>query len=215
VVRTIGNLELAGNVLCLDFANTVNSRLHQPAHDYLASYQDLLEWSRHARSLTPQAIRRLGPLVATAQAAKTLTQAHRLRDTIYEIFSAIAHGRTPRAADLDALSEAYRSAMGRSAITRQDSGPQGDAGQAHQVYEVIWPAEAAPDLAAALWPVSHSAGELLLSGSLGRLGECPGCGWLFLDTSRNGGRRWCSMATCGSRDKMARYHRQQRKADAG
>jgi predicted RNA-binding Zn ribbon-like protein len=118
------------------------------------------------------------------------------------VFSAIAHGRAPHSTDLDALSYAYRSAMGRSAIAR----PSPD------TYEVTWLAGASSDPAAALWPVSHSAGELLLSGPLERLGECPGCGWLFLDTSRNGARRWCSMATCGSRDKMARYHRHQREA---
>ncbi|WP_344746998.1 CGNR zinc finger domain-containing protein [Streptosporangium vulgare] len=35
---------------------------------------------------------------------------------------------------------------------------------------------------------------------------CPSCYWLFLDTSKNGRRRWCSMTTCGSRDKARRYY---------
>jgi len=41
---------------------------------------------------------------------------------------------------------------------------------------------------------------------LNRVSRCPGrgCGWLFLNTS--GRRRWCSMSTCGSRDKMRRLH---------
>jgi predicted RNA-binding Zn ribbon-like protein len=47
---------------------------------------------------------------------------------------------------------------------------------------------------------------LLTQGQLDRLGECPSCGWLFLDTSKNRRRRWCSMATCGSRDKARRYY---------
>ncbi|MGN9813466.1 CGNR zinc finger domain-containing protein [Micromonospora sp. BQ11] len=40
-----------------------------------------------------------------------------------------------------------------------------------------------------------------------RLRECtnPECSLLFVDTSRAGTRRWCSMSACGSRDKMARY----------
>ncbi|MFD0480100.1 CGNR zinc finger domain-containing protein [Nonomuraea thailandensis] len=37
-------------------------------------------------------------------------------------------------------------------------------------------------------------------------GECPSCGWLFLDTTRNGSRRWCSMAMCGSQVKSRRYY---------
>ncbi|MEV7094601.1 ABATE domain-containing protein [Amycolatopsis sp. NPDC051045] len=40
-----------------------------------------------------------------------------------------------------------------------------------------------------------------------RLRECanPECSLLFLDTSRAGARRWCSMSACGSREKMQRY----------
>jgi predicted RNA-binding Zn ribbon-like protein len=41
---------------------------------------------------------------------------------------------------------------------------------------------------------------------LARVRVCPGrdCGWLFLDAS--GRRRWCSMTTCGSREKMRRMY---------
>ena len=38
-----------------------------------------------------------------------------------------------------------------------------------------------------------------------RLRSCPRCGWLFLDTSRGGKRRWCSMRTCGNREKVSRH----------
>nr|WP_246591510.1 CGNR zinc finger domain-containing protein [Aminobacter anthyllidis] len=38
-----------------------------------------------------------------------------------------------------------------------------------------------------------------------RLRSCPRCGWLFLDTSRGGKRRWCSMQTCGNREKVSRH----------
>jgi predicted RNA-binding Zn ribbon-like protein len=48
-----------------------------------------------------------------------------------------------------------------------------------------------------------SAVELLRSSPTGRLKECPGdrCGWLFLDTSKRGNRRWCSMSECGQEAK--------------
>jgi predicted RNA-binding Zn ribbon-like protein len=38
----------------------------------------------------------------------------------------------------------------------------------------------------------------------------PGCGWLFLDQSRTGRRRWCDMAACGNRAKASRHYRRQR-----
>ena len=60
-----------------------------------------------------------------------------------------------------------------------------------------------------LWPIVTSAVELLTSPEARRVKVCPGlgdCGWLFLDTSKSGRRRWCSMEGCGSRSKMRRYY---------
>ena len=51
-------------------------------------------------------------------------------------------------------------------------------------------------------------GANLLSGPFAhRIRECArdDCWLLFVDESRAGARRWCSMDTCGARSKMARY----------
>lgn len=42
-----------------------------------------------------------------------------------------------------------------------------------------------------------------------RLKCCPGddCGWLFIDETGNGRRRWCSMESCGNRTKARRHYR--------
>ncbi len=60
--------------------------------------------------------------------------------------------------------------------------------------------------------IAGSAAELLLTETGGRLKVCPGerCGWLFLDESPTGRRRWCSMAACGNRAKAKRHYRQRR-----
>jgi len=50
-----------------------------------------------------------------------------------------------------------------------------------------------------------AAVDLLRTGPLDRLKVCAACPWLFLDTSRNRSRRWCSMSDCGARLKMRRY----------
>ena len=48
--------------------------------------------------------------------------------------------------------------------------------------------------------------ESLCIGCTLCLQACPvddgGCGWLFLDRSRNGSRRWCAMEDCGTRAKI-------------
>ena len=66
-----------------------------------------------------------------------------------------------------------------------------------------------------LWLVAKSAVELLTSSDLHQVKECPGnkgCGWLFLDTSKNGSRQWCSMEGCGSRAKRRRQYGRLRRA---
>jgi len=41
--------------------------------------------------------------------------------------------------------------------------------------------------------------------------ECPNCGWLFFDKSKNGRRKWCSMQTCGSNVKALEWYHRQKK----
>lgn len=47
---------------------------------------------------------------------------------------------------------------------------------------------------------------------LSRVRRCegPGCGWFFLDRSRNGARRWCSSGDCGNRDRARRHYARKR-----
>lgn len=60
---------------------------------------------------------------------------------------------------------------------------------------------------ALLAQIARDAVEAIGGADGQRLRECdnPECSLLFVDTSRARARRWCSMSTCGSRDKMARY----------
>jgi predicted RNA-binding Zn ribbon-like protein len=104
----------------------------------------------------------------------------------------------PQERDLAAVREEYAAAVPHARLTPTAEG-----------YEWSW--EGKPDdLGRPLWPVAGSAIELLTTGDLRRVKECPGaddCGWLFYDTSRNGARRWCSMEGCGSRAKAGAYYR--------
>ena len=67
------------------------------------------------------------------------------------------------------------------------------------------------------WSRSWSAAaESLVAGELARVRRCadPRCARVFLDSTKNGRRRWCDMSTCGNRAKAAR-HRAKRHTDAG
>lgn len=58
-----------------------------------------------------------------------------------------------------------------------------------------------------LAPVAWSLGELLVAPELARVRLCDGdgCGWMFVDGSRAGSRRWCDAAECGNLDRVRRF----------
>lgn len=192
-LRTHASLELVGGALALDFANTINSRL-EPIHDYLSTDDDLLAWAERVGVLPPAdrariARRRRGG-TAAARAAR---RRRRRREAVYRVFSAIAAGRLPPDDDLTAVLRAYAAALAAARLELVDGG-----------FRPTWTTPR--DAADVLRPVDASAGELLLSPEVELVKECPGCGWLFLDRSRNRSRRWCDMQVCGSRAKMRRYY---------
>ncbi len=59
--------------------------------------------------------------------------------------------------------------------------------------------------------IARSAAEIIVEGAQARLRICanPGCGLFFSDNSRTRRRRWCSMAICGNRHKVASFARRQ------
>jgi predicted RNA-binding Zn ribbon-like protein len=196
--RTLETLEIVGGALCLDFANTVNSR-PTPEHDYLLQYSDLVEWAKKLGIFTPTQSRRLqNRAIENAEvASEALDKAWRIRELIYRLFSRAAKGSEADKKDMELFVSSYGEAIAKGQLIKKDN---------H--YTATWKPDEAFD--SLLWPIVHSAGDLLFSEELGRVKECPNCGWLFLDTSKNQTRRWCSMNTCGARDKMRRYHRKKK-----
>ena len=56
-------------------------------------------------------------------------------------------------------------------------------------------------------PLAQSAANLFTSVDRTRVRKCDKCVLHFLDTSKKGTRRWCSMQLCGNRRKVAAYAR--------
>jgi predicted RNA-binding Zn ribbon-like protein len=69
-----------------------------------------------------------------------------------------------------------------------------------------------PSAGALLAPTLWSAADLLVGAQLHRVRQCanPECGWLFLDNSKSGNRRWCSMSACGNCAKAHRHYLRQK-----
>jgi predicted RNA-binding Zn ribbon-like protein len=193
---------LIGGALCLDFANTLNGHGQPQSHEYLISYDDLVVWSRRASLLTQAEARQLIQTAGrrSSEAAAIFKRAIGLRETIFRVFVAVAAGGSPQPADIRVLDEARLEALNHTKIDRSLT-----------AFVVDWTDKAALDRI--LWPIALSAAELLTSNSLNRVRECGGdsCDWLFVDTSRNHLRRWCSMDECGNRAKSQRFLARRRK----
>jgi predicted RNA-binding Zn ribbon-like protein len=180
---------LWGGRLCLDFANSVDWTLEgEPLGgdtEVLVTPRDVVRWGRRMDLLGS----------ATADAAE-LERALALRLAVYRAFAAIARGQAPRHADLELVRAEHAEAVSAGRPEPRDGG-----------WAYAWPRGAAASVRHA---VAADAAALLADPA--RVRCCPGrdCHWLFLDTS--GRRRWCSMSTCGSRDKMRRHYHRRRQA---
>jgi predicted RNA-binding Zn ribbon-like protein len=202
-VRTLAGLDLVGGNVGLDFANTINSRT-APEHDYIDTYEDLVAWAERVEILTADAVQALveRATIDRRAAERVLFQSHRLRDAVYRTFSAIATAEPPLATDLRWILRAFGDAVARGSLAIEPGGAK-----------LRW--SVGSTLFGVLDPIAYAAGDLLLASNRPPVKECPGCGWLFIDRSRNGRRRWCDMQTCGSRDKMRRFYRSRQSSLGG
>jgi predicted RNA-binding Zn ribbon-like protein len=199
-----GALPLVGGRLCLDFSNTSSGR-GSPTHlDHLVDYQALVAWSRHAEALDQHQAEALFARAERHQrgAEQVLQQALQLREAIHRFCTALADHRRGDDGDLATINAALIEAMPHARVRRDAQG-------------FHWDWESEPALDRMLWPIARSAADLLATDDLGRLKRCNGrdCGWLFLDTSKNGKRRWCEMEVCGSRAKARAYYARKRDAE--
>jgi predicted RNA-binding Zn ribbon-like protein len=205
--RHAGNLKRVGGLLCLDYANTVDWRTGDQPYDWFVRYDDLVAWSRHAGILDEQTDRALLKKAAQTPtvASSVLEEAVELREAVFQIFFALASGRSPKTSDIAALNRFLTDSFSRIEIVLKKA-------------EFVWKWSGAKHaLEQMLWPVARSAADFLTSGDLGRIRICAGegCGWLFIDTSKNRRRRWCAMEDCGNREKARRYYQKRRTEDAG
>jgi predicted RNA-binding Zn ribbon-like protein len=201
MVARAENLALLGGVLCLDFTNTIEPRTEGQPREYLVHYSDLVGWSRHVDILTDEEAESLLNRSATlrAEAEVARERAITLREAIYRLFCAIAQKRSPKMDDLNILNNALPEALTRLKILPTEEG-----------FALRWVREEGA-LDSMLWPIVWSATKLLTTVEPLRLKQCDGCGWLFLDESRNRSRRWCDMSVCGNRAKARRYYQRHRK----
>lgn len=188
----------SGN-LVLDFVNTAEFHASNHPNDMLESYADLLSWSQAAGILTQNEVRDLHLRLEKkpGQAAKRLNNVLALREIIYRMLSAAASHEAIDAADLTGFNQYLSKALLNCRISPNEG-------------QFTWSWDPAGDPSDRIqWTLVREAANLITSDEIKRVGECAddrGCGYLFIDTSRNHSRRWCSMQDCGNRAKAQRHY---------
>lgn len=195
--------DLDAGSLPLDFANTLDNRADPAPEEHLPDYAALLTFALATGTISSEQHAALAAL-ATADpdgARRVHADALAVREAIFRVFAALADERLPADADLATLNRAHAEAAAHGGVAAVGAGER-----------FSWRWDETPNLARPLWPLVRAAVELLLGGDLHRVRECAAddCRWLFLDTTRNRSRRWCSMQTCGNRAKVHEFRRRAR-----
>ena len=186
-----------GDRLWLDFVNTDDIELGV-RRDALRDFGTMLEWLAsvgvidHDRRLAIVRRAEQQPAGATA----SLLDARRVRSALRALAE---HGGVSTDARTEAVAEINR-VLGRSAGTRRlENAPDGT-----YTRNFVAGGDA---FAALMMPIVDDGADSLIAGELGRVRCCsdPRCRRVFLDSTKNGRRRWCDMATCGNRAKAARH----------
>ena len=186
----IDTLSFDGGWLCLDFTNTVSTRVPEAGEDYLNTWEDFQRWIQRAGVLTE-----LEYTVWSRLPAGNIEEVRALREVLYMLFEYRSRTGALHPAHLDTFNGLLHEVYPHTRLCLFADGLRRGV-------------EAAPHPEKPLWLLALSAEALLLSDKLPRVKACDNCGWLFLDTSKNGARRWCNMQTCGSQIKAkAYYHR--------
>jgi predicted RNA-binding Zn ribbon-like protein len=187
----------------IDFVNTVDWTSRGPERDRLISFERVLEWAEGAEILTRRsaaALRakaRVNPRHAIAAHRKAMITRH----ILWKLFSGIAEGR-PTAAALDNFNRLLARALPHLRVT-----PAGPQHRGERRFELGWD-QYGESLDSVLWPVLWAAASLIVSEEIDQIRICGSidCGWMYVDRSRNGLRRWCQMETCGTLEKNRRRY---------
>lgn len=169
--------------LCLDFVRTHRYRGTPDAVEELPEAAALRSW-----------IQQLGPFADAAPSDTSVRDARALREAIYELVTSGPASCRP----------AVRQRLNRFALLAAPAPSLSTSGS------LEWHAD--DPVSATFSLLARDALDLVTSPQFARVRQCAGarCSALFVDTSRPGTRRWCSMDVCGNQAKKTALRAQAR-----
>lgn len=225
----VNQLTLVGGHPALDLVNTLERGVPldgEAPHDYLSDPSALLRWTVRIGLISDAEAERVrrawrqdpGAAHAGLAAVRDIREALHLAllaaippengGTAGDLVGRDGGDSVAAGAALVGLHERWSGAAARATLVLD----RGERPQARLVYGTV-AAMMIPDR------IAEAALDVLLTADLTRVRRCPvaegGCGWLFLDQSRNGSRRWCRMADCGTTAKARRLTERRRAGRVG
>lgn len=190
-MKTVAELPFVAGHVALDFVNTAEERGRPDAGDALGAPADLRLWGQRYGLISAQA-------VGDDEDRAEFDRAIEARELLYALFLARRAGQPAAEAQAARLAE-----LGAVAYRAGSLEPNDDR-------SISWSWDRS-ELATIRHIAVTGAIDLLQAEPSARLKQCPGhqCGWFFLDTTKSGNRRWCSMAECGqdAKDEQRRVRR--------
>jgi len=187
-----------GNQTALDFLNT---RLMQDGElvELLPDFDAVLRWFRAADWISPAEAasfkKRWG---GSARARRVLDAFQELRERLRREVLSLEKGAAVSRSTIDELNRLLATHPMRTRLNI--------AGKGYST-ELWFDPQEPEDLVA---PLAYGAAMLFAEAQPDRLRKCEHCVLHFVDTSKKGTRRWCSMRMCGNRSKVAAYAARQR-----
>ncbi len=187
-----------GNQVVLDFLNT------RPMQDgelleLIPDFRAFLRWLQAADLLSASDVGRLRAKWDDSGEAKQFVEmVQTLRERLRKEIQGWEEGAPIRNSTIKEINALLAAHPMRTRLK---------AGGGEVVRELWFPAETPQDL---LTPLAHGAAALFTEVDRARVRKCGECVLYFLDTSKKGTRRWCSMRLCGNRLKVAAYAARQR-----
>lgn len=208
-------------------ANTLDWRLRDQPVELLREPEDLLRWAWSAEVMDPGEAGELRAWCARhpRQAVRALERAKELREAVAQIFQARVSGTPILEGALAVLERFYLEACGARSLRAdgtevrwawREGKPIPERGMLRETQGSPRASRGAfragrtnPEIERIAWSVALDAVRLLMGPEGERVRQCADaqCGWFFLDESRNRSRRWCSMESCGNRNKARRFYR--------
>jgi predicted RNA-binding Zn ribbon-like protein len=189
----------SGGVIWLDFVNT-EFILNAQRNDLLANSGAFADWLCYSGAVPAQVME---SVASWPESALELLHhdAIQLRSTLRALCEEFGHSGHLSTALISALNRYLQAPAPGLKLEQTEEGQ----------FDLVtdWSQANSHQL---LYPIAKAAAETLSSNDLERLRKCANaqCILWFLDTSKNGQRRWCSMETCGNRHKVSEHHRRKK-----